>query len=357
MSINATNNEMNADLNSVISNEILSFVEEQFEREGSFAFLDHLNETTLSSLELQDQSLVPNCAAQRDYQSTITPKVEPVQNTALNLPFGQSFVSENQQMHREFGPSCAHQSVDSTGRLLQSQASLNTNIDPPPPLHHLDIQRPLQHDVSISSTQWNYQLPNHLGSVVAEPFTSSISMQNPKKRPFPSGVSLQPHSSVHHRQAWSQGQLQQNPLLNNHQTTDLGQTSRAQRSSFPGSQDPADTSQGFLQQSSSCMFSKPPSQVNGVCPGSEQPTGVSRPHCRFQEHQQNWETPDPLQNWETPDPLGSVPKTPSFSLDTRLQPQPYLVSQPTKMNWSVMGNGGFTSTSVPNGGTFCSEDR
>lgn len=348
MSINATSTEMNADLNSVISNEILSFVEEQFEREGGFNFLDHLNEASLSSLELQDQSLQPKFTAQRDYQSTITPKAEPVQDTALNLPLGQSFVTENQQTHRGFGPSCILQCVDSTGRLLQSQSSLNTHRDPPPPLHHLDMQRPLQHDVSISTTQWNYQLPNQLGSVVAEPFTSSISMQNPKKRPFPSGVSPQAHSSVHHRQAWSQGQHQQNPLLNIHQSTDLGQTSRAQRSSFPGSQDPADTSQGFLQQNSSCMFSNSPSQVNRVCPSSEQPTVGSRPHCRFQEHQQNWETPDHLR---------SGPKNPSFSLDNQLQPQPYLVSQPTKMNWPVMGNGVFTSTSVPNGGTFCSENR
>lgn len=347
MSINATSSEINADLNSVMSNEILSFVEEQFEREGGFNFLDHLNEASLSSLELHDQHLVLKNTAQKDYQSTIAPKPETVQNTALNLPHCQSFVTENQHTHREFGPACTHQFVDSTGRLQQrqSQTSLNTNIEPPPPLHHLDMK---QHDFSISNTQWNYQLPNQLGSVVAEPFTSSISKQNPKKRPFPSGVSLQAHSSVHYRQPWPQGQHQQNTLLNKHQTTDLGETSRACRSSFPVSVEPAETSQGILQQNSSCMFSKSLSQVNGVCARSKQPTVASRPHCRYQE---------PQQNQEAPDPLCSGPKTPSFSLDTLFQPQPCLLSQPTKINWSVMGNGVFTSTSVPNGGAFYSENR
>lgn len=320
MSINATSSEINADLNSVMSNEILSFVEEQFEREGGFAFLDHLNEASLPSLELHDQSLVSKTTAQRDYQSTVTPKPEPVPNTALNLPLCQNYVAEN--THGGFGPACALQNM--------------THVDPPPPLHHLDMKKSQHHDFSISNSQWNYQLPNQHGAVAAEPFTSSISKQNSKKRSFPSELNPQAHSSVHLRQAWTQ----QNPL-NAHQTMDF----RTCTGSFPVPQQP-DASQGVIQQSSSCMFSKSLPQVNGVCPSSEQPPAVSRAHCLYQEHQQNQES----------DPLCSGTKTPSFSLDTLLQPQQYLISQPNKMNWSVMGNGVFSSTSVPHGSTFYSEN-
>lgn len=73
LSVSASSNEMTADLNSIISSDILSFVEEQFQREGGFTFLDNLNEASLSSLELHDQGLRTDSAGHRDCQSSITP--------------------------------------------------------------------------------------------------------------------------------------------------------------------------------------------------------------------------------------------------------------------------------------------
>uniref|UniRef100_A0A8C6TX44 Aryl hydrocarbon receptor n=1 Tax=Neogobius melanostomus TaxID=47308 RepID=A0A8C6TX44_9GOBI len=305
MSMNATSNEMNADLNSVISSDILSFVEEQFQREGGFAFLDHLNEASLSSLDIPDQSLLLNCAAQRDCQRTFTPKAEPVKDTTLNGPLCHSFGTENKNTLQGFGQVCLPQCVNSTGKLRQFQP---TQAAPPPPLHHPDMQRPLEHGFRISSTQWNCQSPNLPGSGVPELFTSSISNQNSKKRSFLSTASLQAHSSGPQRP------YQHNAFLNEHQTTGLGQMSH--RNSFPGPEEPVDSSNSFLlQQPSSCMFSnaQPQSLVNGVCHSSEQPGALSRPHCLYQEYQQNQETPGPK------------------SLDTPLQPQPYLFSQPPKV--------------------------
>lgn len=352
MSVNAASNDINADLNSIICSDILSFVEEQFQREGGFTFLDHLNEASLPSLKLHDQGLLPNCAAQRDCHSSITPKAEPVKDPSLSAPPSHSFGTANQNTHRGFGPACKLQYVNSNDKLQQSQASSGLfqagHAAPPPPLHHPDTQRSLQHGFSISSTQWNSQLSNQPGSVVPESFTSSISKQNPKKRPFASTVSLQAHSGEHHRQPWPRDQYQHNAFSNGHQAAGFGQMSGAHRSSLPGAEEPADASQGRLQQNSSCMFSNAPPIVNGVCPSSEQPTMLSRPHCLYQEHQQNPETTDPLR---------SGPTTPAFSLDTLLQSQPYLFSQPTTMSWSVMGNGVFPTTSVPNESTFCSENR
>lgn len=327
MSMTASSNEMTTDLNSIISSDILSFVEEQFQREGSFAFLDHLNEASLSSPKLYNQGQRPNSAEAMNCQSSIIPKVEPLQSTALNGPFGQNIRTENQNSLPGFGPACKLQYVSSAGKVQQTHAAA------PPPLYHLDTEQ----GYSGSNAQWNCQLPNQHGSGVQEPLPNVTGppKPNPKKRPFPSTASLQTHSTVQHRPVWPHTQQLHNTFSNGHQGTDFGQTSRSNRSRFGEAEETGAGSHVLQLETSSCMFSNVLPQVN--CPSSEQP------QCLYQEHQQNQETPDFLSH--------------TFNKNPMLQQQPFLFTQPTKMSWPVLGNGGFPPTSVPNGGHFCSGNR
>uniref|UniRef100_A0A3B4A3M9 Aryl hydrocarbon receptor n=1 Tax=Periophthalmus magnuspinnatus TaxID=409849 RepID=A0A3B4A3M9_9GOBI len=319
-------NVSSSDLNTVLSRDILSIVEEQFQKEGGFTFLDHLEDVprSLSSLDLHtqspDQELLQDLQLPLDCLSDIIPKTElmpqaeaPQVTSRLShmdgpalkgtVPLCYSFGAENQNNHRAVDPGfplqCAQPQgflkacVNSNGRTSQSSAE---QLQPrqaalPPPLHHPELggtytQTPLNQGISSSCPQWNYAVPKQTVSMEPGPF-SSISDQRSNPCMLASSVQCPPE----HRPVWPQTQSHHTSLSNgyHHMNHSLQHES----------------------QPSSCMFSQP--CVNGVPLSSELHPEPSRLYCLYQEHQ---EVPNP--------PM-------SFNLDTQLQPVQPFFSQQTKV--------------------------
>ncbi|KAK7893376.1 hypothetical protein WMY93_022528 [Mugilogobius chulae] len=289
MSLNVTS----SDLNSVLSRDILSFVEEQFQKEGGFTFLDHLEDIPRPAQELQ---------LHVDSMNDIMPKIEPqdtarlshLEPPALNgpVPVSYNFGAESQNKHRAvdsgFPLQCSQPQsllkthVNGNSRLSQSSAEQlqPRQAAPPPPLHHPEqgsmfTQTPLHQGFNRACPQWNYSL------------ISAVPSGAP---PGSEQTGLAPAQANHRTVANGYHHMGQSQTSGGPQ----GRFSQDERAPVP----------------SSCMFSKP--CMNGVHLSSEHHTEASRPYCLYQQPQ------------EVPDPSLSCHKIPSFSLDTLLQPaQPF----------------------------------
>ncbi|CAL9698716.1 unnamed protein product [Knipowitschia caucasica] len=294
-------NVSSSDLDSALSRDILTFVEEQFQKEGGFTFLEDIP-TALPSLDLSSESPEQVLLQELhfDILSDIIPKAEAPQNSfrlgSIEPPLNGTvplFYSDPKPNYQTYvnnvtgqapvtitsPQTCVTRGIQAPEQLQPQQGGL------PPPLHHPEVGGLYTHAPPQQGVEWSCPVPPQVGA-----FSSSRAG------------------------AWSH----QSPDSNGHP-----HISGAQHRREP--------------LTSSCMFS--PALSTGLH------TESSRPYCMYQQHP------------EVPNPPMSCTNVAVFSLDSLISPaQTFHFGQQSKIN--AMGNGGFSLPSVPNGGgTYCSENQ
>uniref|UniRef100_A0A673A9M0 Aryl hydrocarbon receptor n=1 Tax=Sphaeramia orbicularis TaxID=375764 RepID=A0A673A9M0_9TELE len=286
--------DLTDDLNSILSDDILSFVEEQFQKEGGFKLPDQMDNVPvcLSTLDLQNQN--PDGGQDfswpLDFQNPMMPSREQmvagqpvlglgtVKLTHMDLPqLGSSMLNGPALKHSEVGTADTQQGIfrpsmgDSCGltqnqfRGLQvpvnnnnhaafsvPQASTNQlfqnqpQVGMPTPLVGLQNQSAEGQSnpgFSFQGNQWNSSVPT---ANQADAFVQSYNQNISNKAGFAAGptsasclpghFALQTQNSDPHKQSWPLKQQQQKLITNGHQKMGacLDQMSGLQRNPLPG---------------------------------------------------------------------------------------------------------------------------
>uniref|UniRef100_A0A1A7WQU1 Aryl hydrocarbon receptor n=2 Tax=Iconisemion striatum TaxID=60296 RepID=A0A1A7WQU1_9TELE len=373
--------EFNEDLNDILSNDILSYVEEQLKMEGGLTLPDpvgHLS-TCIPNVDLQN----PDQAGQQNLgwpflsQNQFMPKggkmmvdqppllqgtmklshmdFPQMASSGLNglAPSLQLGISGNISTPMTFNPSC-HQAQNQTFKISPTDASLGQasagqlSTNQKPPQMGLPIQDQSSEDLLnpvfiYQPNQWNSSAtaPNQANNFV-ETFTSSPS--------FPADASYShmaaPAPACQQQQLVSGASFNQVPGFQTRPVDSVGS-----RLTFR-------TPETFPEQQE-LMFRNAPTAVlhNGVQHSLASCQIPSKTSCFYQAHPAGGSFP------ELPKPKEAAPP---YQMDTGLksngfllQPQQFLhFSKQTQIDGNlVVGNGGYPFSSLPNGSTCLSENK
>uniref|UniRef100_A0A671WNY7 Aryl hydrocarbon receptor n=1 Tax=Sparus aurata TaxID=8175 RepID=A0A671WNY7_SPAAU len=407
--------EMNEDLNDILNNDILTYVEEQLQREGGLKLPDQLDDIPpcLSTLDLQNQNL-DQCEEQ-DFGWPLEPQIPNGGDMIIRQPnplMGMMKLT-HMDLHQMGSSGLNGPTLHAQNQLRTLQVNAKENnlgafsLRQPNQIHpnqmtqnQLQMRTPnpqigLQDQTAnpvfnFQGNQWNSSVPNQ---AFVETYTQNISNKPaftadpPLTSCLQGHFSLQTQNSQNQSLSWPQQQQQQQPPLitSGHQMgACLNQTSGFQRNPIPGVvaaqnaingrpmfRTPETSNVSFpIQQnmapSSSCMFrnAPPPVPVNGVQPIQRlNPANnqiPSKPSCLYQSLPGGGSV---LGGTTIPNP-DEAPL--SCQMSAGLNPDSLLVqqqfinfSEQTQVNSRpVVGNGGFPfSSSLPNGNAYYSENK
>ncbi|XP_028427253.1 aryl hydrocarbon receptor isoform X2 [Perca flavescens] len=412
LKINNNSCELNEDLDHILSNDILSYVEEQLQREGGFKLPDQLDEipACLSTLDLQNQ--IPGQAGEQNFGWPLEPQNQLITNggqmvagqpspvvgmmklTHMDLPQLSSSLNGptlQQIASQQTLPTSVGLQLGTTGN---TGAPVNFNPSVAATTQNQQRKRQLNPMSSFKGDQWNSPDPN---SNQADSFVATYAQNVSNEPGFAADPSLasclqghfalQTQNNGNQRQSWL---LEQQLISSGHQQMGacLSQMSRFQRNPLPGvavaqnavnsrpmfrtpetSNAPFPVQQAMepppLAPSSSCMFSNAPASVplNG---GNLSQT----PSCQRLNHASNQIPSKPACFNQIPSKpacfyqglpgVGSVPGRTavpgpdeaalSCQMATGLDPNGLLFSEQTQINSCLVnGNGGIPFSSLPSG--------
>uniref|UniRef100_A0A672I1N4 Aryl hydrocarbon receptor n=1 Tax=Salarias fasciatus TaxID=181472 RepID=A0A672I1N4_SALFA len=407
LKMNFGGGEFADDLNDIISNDILSYVEEQLQKEGGLKLLDQLDDVPgcLPALDLQNQDL--DRGGQQSFSWSLEPQGQPTPNGGPMMapqppPPGAGTVKLS---HMDFpvlkGPSL-HQLSAPLHSCSQTQSQLRQvgAGRPPFPIRHAPTAQPplsrpvqtrlplrtppqpetdrqLNHMFGFPGGQWSPSVPN--ANPAVETYAPNISSQPSFPAgpgPSPGGLlqgrfALQTQNGDSQRPSWPPGQQQMG----------LGQMSEFQRNpvdfgSGGGGGGPAfrtaeTTAAPFpvqqeLEPSSSCMFrnATAPRPVNGLRlqarPNPAASQIPSKPSCFYQTAPAGGAVPGMTAVPHPDEAALSCQMAAGLNANGLLAPQqPYLsFNEQTQINGCpAVRNGGFPFSSLPNGNTCYSENK
>uniref|UniRef100_A0AAQ6ACH0 Aryl hydrocarbon receptor 2 n=1 Tax=Amphiprion ocellaris TaxID=80972 RepID=A0AAQ6ACH0_AMPOC len=412
LKMNFSSCEFSEDLNDIISNDILTYVEEQLQKEGGFSLPDQLDDIPcLSSLDLQNQD--PDQPGEQTFSWPLEPQNQLMPSGGHGMvPRPAPALGSMKLSHMDFpqlssarlnGPSIQQNLQQSLQQSLQQNLQQNLQQSLPDnslgsfshQIHPNQMGQPMQNNLQMRNqpmglqdqntgrqfdpvfgfqgSGWNPPLSNQVDSFV-ETFAPSISNEAGFSGPSSSGClqghfALQSQSADTQRQSWS---LEQQLLTSGHQQMGscLSQvsgdvrppfrTAETSGASFPHQQDSEASS------STSCMFTNPALPRNRVHlnqarinPATNQI--ASKPSCFYEA----------LPGGGSMPVMAAVPNPDEASLSCQmaagLNPNGLLVQQQQQFlnfseqtqinNHPVVGNGGFPFSSLPNGNTCYSENK
>ncbi|XP_047432272.1 aryl hydrocarbon receptor 2 [Mugil cephalus] len=396
LKMNFNSSEFSDDLNDIINNDILMYVEEQLQKEGGLQLPDQLDAAPpcLSPLDLQAQDL--DRGGEQNFSWSLEPQNQVIPNggtmrlshTGFNPQLNSSGLNGPSPV--TFNPSLSDSCPQAQNQLRASQVSdpgtfsfrQIPNSHPNhfqtravnQPVPDQSSERQLNQVFNFQGNQWSPPVsnPNPADSFV-ETFAPNISNQKPGFPADPSSSScLQGHFSLQ-RQSWSlepqQQQQQQQLITPGHQQMSPclnpigGFQSRPSTFRTPmsaGAPVPVHQDVQHPPPSRSCMY-------RNAAPASAPLNGIHHNQARINN------TPNPVPSksacfYQTLPGGGSVPDDAALSCQLAaglnsngllVQPQPYLTfSEQTQINnHPVVGNGGFSFSSLPNGNTCYSENK
>ncbi|XP_039997832.1 aryl hydrocarbon receptor-like [Xiphias gladius] len=337
--ISSSSCELSDDLNDILSNDILSYVEEELQKEGGLKLPDQLDDipACLSTLDLQNQDpdptgeqsfswplepqnqLIPNRGQMMTGQ--LTPVLETMKLTHMDFPQLSSSGINGQTLQHiasqqtlpasvglgntgtpvTFNPNpCAQ--TQNQPRTLQVSAEENnlgafrqTNqLHPKQMQNHVQMVTPMDQNLEIElnpvfnfpGTQWSSSVPNsNPADNFVQTYTQNISNESgftvdpPSSSCLQGNFALQTHNSENQRQSWPLEQNQQQLISSGHQQmgTCLNQISGFQRNPPAGVVAPQTTVNGRP------MFRTPdtPNVPFPVQQDLELPTGAPSSSCMF----------------------------------------------------------------------------
>ncbi|XP_078100227.1 aryl hydrocarbon receptor 2 [Sander vitreus] len=400
--------EMNEDLDHILSNDILSYVEEQLQKEGGFKLPDQLDEipACLSTLDLQNQ--IPGQAGEQNFGWPPEPQSQLIPNGG-QMVAGQPtpVVGMMKLTHMDF-PQLSSGLNGPTLQQIASQQTLPTSVGlqlgttgntGAPVTFNPSVAATTQNQLrkrpmfSFQGDQWNSSVhnSNQADSSVAT-YTQNISNEpgfaaDPSLSSCLQGhFTLQTQNNDNQRQSWL---LEQQLISSVHQQMGacFSQMSGFQRNPLPRvalaqnavnsrpmfktpetSNVPFPVQQAIeplppLAPSSSCMFRNAPASVpvNGV-------NLTQTPSCQRLNHASNQIPSKPACFYQGLPGGGSVPGRTavpdpdeaalSCQMTAGLDPNGLLFSEQTQINsCPVDGNGGFPFSSLPDGTAYYSESK
>uniref|UniRef100_A0A3Q3F141 Aryl hydrocarbon receptor 2 n=1 Tax=Labrus bergylta TaxID=56723 RepID=A0A3Q3F141_9LABR len=255
--------EMNDDLNDILNHDILSYVEEQLQREGGLKLPDHLDDISpcLSTLDFQNQN--PEQSGEQNFNWNLEPTNQIIPNGGQMLPgmMKLSYMDVPQQTSSGFnGPTLQQITSQQTLQTLQVTSKDNNfegfTLRQTNQIQSNQMAQPIQNDLQMRApnlqislqdqsaerpvfdfrgNQWNSSVNANPADNFVETFAQNISNQPP----FPAAVSnrLQGHFALQNgesqRQPWP---LEQQLISGGHQQmgASLNQMPGFQRNPLPG---------------------------------------------------------------------------------------------------------------------------
>ncbi|KAA8579623.1 hypothetical protein FQN60_006716 [Etheostoma spectabile] len=398
--------EINEELDHILSNDILSYVEEQLQKEGGFKLPDQLNEipSCLSTLDLQNQ--IPGQAGVQNFGWPLEPQNQLIPNegqmvtgqptpvvgmmklTHMDLPqlsSGLNGPTLQQIASQQTVPTSAGLQMGTTGN---TGAPVTFNPSVGAKTQNQLKKRQLNPMFSFQGNQWTSSVPNsNQADSFVETYAPNISNEpgfaaDPSLSSCPQGhFALQTQTNDNQRQSWL---LEQQLISSGHQGACLSQMSGFQRNPLPGvtmAQKAVNSRPTFrasetsnvpfpvqqvmeppLASSSSCMFRNAPASVpvNGVnlgqTPSCQRPDNASQQipsklSCFYQGLPGSGSVPV---RTSVPEPDGAAL---SCQITAGLDMDNLLFSEQTQINSCPVDGNGFPFSSLPNGTAYYSESK